>query len=126
MPDPESTLRGFIDAFSTHHEDAMRAVLAPDLTAYVTDAEGGVQPVLSRDSYVQRLLALKAPVFTVKVTQSVTTRPDQALLMVEIHAERKDRALHNFAAFLATVRDEQIAELWMVEALPAYSDQFWR
>ena len=46
--------------------------------------------------------------------------------MVEIRAERKQRSLHNFAAFLATVADDRITELWMVEALPAYSDQFWQ
>ena len=45
--------------------------------------------------------------------------------MVEIYAERKERTLHNFAAFLAVGAD-QLRELWMVEALPAYSDEFWR
>jgi hypothetical protein len=126
MPDPTVTLTGLIDAFSAHDEQAMQATLAEDLTAYVTNAGGGVDPVHGRDAYLQRLLALRAPMFTVTVTQSVTVAQDQALLMVEIRAERKQRSLHNFAAFLATIRDNQITELWMVEALPAYSDQFWQ
>jgi hypothetical protein len=28
-------------------------------------------------------------------------------------------------AFLARIRDGQIAQLWMVEAQPAHSDEFW-
>ena len=45
--------------------------------------------------------------------------------MVEIQAEREGRRLHNFAAFLADVDDGRVSRLWMVEALPAYSDEFW-
>jgi ketosteroid isomerase-like protein len=126
MPDPASVVRGLIEAFSAQREEDMRAALAEDMTAYVTNAEGGVDRVHGRDSYVRRLLALKAPVLSVTVTQSVTVSADQGLLMVEIRAERKGRSLHNFSAFLATVRDDQVSELWMVEALPAYSDEFWQ
>lgn len=32
---------------------------------------------------------------------------------------------HNHAAYLSRVQDGQVTELWMVEALPAYSDEFW-
>jgi hypothetical protein len=126
MPDPAATLRQLIEAFSAQDEGAMRSTLAENLTAYLTNADGGVDEVHGRDLYMERLLALKAPTLTVAVTQSVTVARDQALVMVEIHAERKQRTLHNFAAFLATVDSDQITELWMVEALPAYSDQFWQ
>ena len=43
----------------------------------------------------------------------------------EVKAERKGRELHNFAAFLARVPDDRITDLWMVEARPAYSAEFW-
>jgi hypothetical protein len=34
--------------------------------------------------------------------------------------------LHNHAGFLARFDDEgRVDELWMVDALPAYSDEFW-
>jgi uncharacterized protein len=33
--------------------------------------------------------------------------------------------LHNFASFLARVRDGRVTHLCMVEAHPAYSDEFW-
>jgi len=48
------------------------------------------------------------------------------MVMVEIRAERNGRSLHNFSAFLAKTHEGQISELWMVEALPAYSDAFWQ
>ncbi len=126
MADPAATLRSLIDAFSAQSEEGMRAVLTEDMTGYVTNAEGGVDRVQGRDAYLPQLVALKAPTLTIKVTQSVTVPPDQALLMVEVRAERKGRSLHNFSAFLSRVRDEQVSELWTVEALPAYSNQFWQ
>jgi ketosteroid isomerase-like protein len=126
MSGPEETVRGLIDAFSMQNEADMRSALAENMTAYVTNAEGGVDRVDGRDAYLTRLLALKAPTLNAAVAQSVTVARDQALVMVEIRAERKGRTLHNFAAFLARVSDDQIVELWMVEALPAYSDEFWR
>ncbi|HEX6311729.1 MAG TPA: nuclear transport factor 2 family protein [Acidimicrobiia bacterium] len=126
MAAPEQVMRSLIEAFSAHDELGMRTALADDLTAYVTNGRGGVDPVHGRDAYVQRLLALHAPELEIGVTQSVTVAPDQVLTMVEVRAERGGRRLHNFAAFLATIVDDQVVELWMVEALPAYSDEFWR
>lgn len=126
MPGPAETMVGLINAFSTRSETGMRAALAEDITAYVTTADGGVEQVQGRDNYLQRLLALKAPTVSATVTQSVNVAPDQAMVMVEIRAERKGRTLHNFAAFLARVQRDEIVELWMVDALPAYSDEFWR
>ena len=59
-------------------------------------------------------------VFSAAVTQVVTVAPAQVLAMVEIKAERNGRTLHNHAAFLARYdTDDRIAELWMVDALPA-------
>ena len=126
MADPASALRGLIEAFASHDEEGMRAALAEDMTAYVTNAEGGVDPVHGRETYLPRLLALKAPELSVTVTQSVTVSSDQAMVMVEIRAEREGRSLHNFSAFLGRIRADQVSELWMVEALPAYSDEFWQ
>ena len=80
MPDPASVVRGLIEAFSAQREEDMRAALAEDMTAYVTNAEGGVDRVHGRDSYVRRLLALKAPVLSVTVTQSVTVTAQAPLL----------------------------------------------
>jgi hypothetical protein len=119
-------MRQLISAFSRHDEEAMRSALAEDVIAYITNAQGGVDRVDGRQDFLRRLLVLKAPKLSVSVTQSVTVAPDQSLTMVEICAEREGRSPHNFSAFLARVRDGRVVELWMVEALPAYSAEFWR
>mgnify|MGYP003598380111 CR=1 FL=1 len=51
--------------------------------------------------------------------------PRQFVIYPIFNLERHGKDLHNFPAFLARVADRQIAELWMVEARPAYSDEFW-
>jgi hypothetical protein len=63
--------------------------------------------------------------FGVEITQSVGVRPDLAMVMVEIHAARGERTLHNHAAHLLYTREGKGSEWWMVEALPAASDAFW-
>ena len=64
--------------------------------------------------------------FRVELTQPpVEIESDKVLLMVEVHAERGGRSLHNFAGHLLRLDGEQIAEWWMVDAKPAESDQFW-
>ena len=61
---------------------------------------------------------------SIKATQIAPVSSDQ--VMVEIRANRKGRILHNFAAFLMSVSEGQITRVWMVEALPAESDAFWK
>lgn len=69
---------------------------------------------------------LPAVRFRVELTQQpVAVGADRVLAMVEVHAERGDRALHNFAAHLLRLEGERIAEWWMVDAKPAESDAFW-
>jgi hypothetical protein len=55
----------------------------------------------------------------------VTPRPDMVIAMVEVKAGRGVEQLHNHAAHCLFVRDGLVAEWWMVEALPAESDEFW-
>lgn len=127
MADP-SIVERFLAAFGTADFDAMREVLAPDLVAYVTNSTGDVDRVEGRDAYLARIEAMDLPAarFRVELTQRpVTVAPDQVLAMVEVHAERADRTLHNFAAHLLRIADDQITEWRMVEAKPAESDAFW-
>ena len=72
-----------------------------------------------------RLPDLHATGGTLTLTQVLGIDEEQALTMVEIRAEREGRALHNFAAFLTRVADGRVDRIWMVDALPAYSDEFW-
>jgi len=56
----------------------------------------------------------------------VEIEPGRVLVMVEVHAQRAGRTLHNFSGQLATVVDGKLSEIWMVDALPAESDDFWQ
>ncbi len=114
-----------IAAYVTGDRGAMAAALSDGLVAYVTNADGGVDEVRGASAYMERVPGGDAT-YSADVTQIVSVSPVQVLAMVEIRAERKGRTLHNHAGFLARFDDDgRIDELWMVDALPAYSDEFW-
>jgi ketosteroid isomerase-like protein len=120
------TFTAMIGAFGAGDIDAMRPLLARNMVGYVTNADGGADRVDGRDAYLARLPDVTGATYTTTVTQIVEVALTQVLAMVEIKAERKGRTLHNHAAFLARFDpDGQIDELWMVDALPEYSDEFW-
>jgi ketosteroid isomerase-like protein len=125
MGEATDLVRLFIAAYADDDREAARALLADDVIGYVTNAEGGVDEVRGADGYLDRLPPLDDAELRIDVTQSVTVAPGQALTMVQIAAERDGRSLRNFAAFLTRVHDGRLTEIWMVEALPAYSDEFW-
>ena len=126
MPDPCDVTRDFIMAYGTGEVAGLRQRLAEDFVGYVTNADAGVDRVDGPDAYVSRLPDLAAAGGSARVTQCVQVSTDQALTMVEIRAQRDGRDLHNFGAFLSRVdADGRICELWMVDALPSYSDEFW-
>ncbi len=122
------TIRRFLAAFSAADFDAMRELLAPELTAYVTNAEGGVDVVEGREAYLDRVEAMDLPAarFSVELTQPPVEAGDgQVLAMVAVHAERDDRTLENYAAHLLKVEGGAITEWRMADAKPAESDAFW-
>jgi hypothetical protein len=125
--DPRRLARDLIAAFSANDLAGMRARLADDLHAYITNREGGVDEVVGADGYVARVAAMDLPSadFRVDITQLVKVRPDLVMVMVEIHAARAGRTLHNHAAHLLFIEGDAVREWWMVEALPAESDEFW-
>jgi ketosteroid isomerase-like protein len=125
VSEPERVVPNLVDAYGAGDRDRMRKLLADDIVAYITNADGGVDRVDGPDAYVARAPDGANADLRVGVTQSVTVAPDQSLTMVDIQAQRQGRTLHNMAAFLARVRDDRVIELWMVDALPAYSAEFW-
>lgn len=125
MTAPSDIVRDLVEAYSAGDRERMRSLLAPDLVGYVTNAEGGVDRVDGPEAYLARLPSPPDTELSLRVTQSVDVTSEEALTMVEVRASRGDRELHNFGAFLSHVRDGQIAEIWMVDALPAYSAEFW-
>ena len=127
MADPAIVER-FLAAFGAADTAAMRALLAPDLIAWVTNAAGDMDRVEGRDGYLERIEAMDLPAarFRVELTQPpVPVGSDKILAMVEVYAERNGRTLHNFAAHLLRLSVNEIAEWWMADAKPAESDAFW-
>jgi ketosteroid isomerase-like protein len=126
--DAAEVTRRFLAAFSAADFDAMRELLAPDLDAYVTNADGSVAVVSGRDAYLDRVEAMDLPGarFSVELTQPpVEVGDGRVLAMVEVHAKRGDRTLENYAAHLLRVDRDRISEWRMVDAKPAESDAFW-
>jgi SnoaL-like domain len=117
-----------LEAFTAARTDRMRPLIADDLVAYVTNADGGMDRVDGRDAYLDRVAAmdLEAAEFSVELTQPpIAVDAEQVLLMVEIRARRGARTLHNYAAHLLRVAGGQVTEWRMVDAKPAESDAFW-
>jgi SnoaL-like domain len=125
--DAEGVASGLIGAFGENDLARMRSLLADDLRAYITNRDGGVDEAVGADQYLARIEAMDLPraQFRVEITQSVAVRPDLVMVMVEVNAARGGRTLHNHAAHLLFVVDGTVSEWWMVEALPAESDEFW-
>jgi ketosteroid isomerase-like protein len=121
-----ATVRGFVDAFGRNDLDGMRALLSDDFTGYVTTADGGTREV-DREGYVASVQGMDVPSarLSLNMPNVVEVEPGRVLVMVEVHASRHGRTLHNFSGQLATVRDGRLTELWMVDALPEESDRFW-
>ena len=64
--------------------------------------------------------------YRVTLTQRPVVVDDSSVLvMVEVRAAKSGRTLHNVAAHLLRVTNDQVTEWWMIEAKPAESDQFW-
>lgn len=118
-------LRGFLEAYGRGDLRAVREGLDDRLVAWVTTADGGADRVEGPDAYMARLPDLRAAGGALAVTQVVQIDPGQALAMVEIRAGDGADRLHNHAALLARLADGRITHLWMVEAQPAHSDEFW-
>lgn len=119
--------REMIESFSKADFQKMSSLLDNEIVAYITNAESGVDTIYGRDEYIQRVKAmdLAAATFSLEIKQMVQVSETQVLLMVEVQANKNNKSLHNFAAHLLKIKDEKITEWWMVEALPAYSEEFW-
>jgi|SoiMethySBSTD1v2_1073268.scaffolds.fasta_scaffold151376_5 ketosteroid isomerase-like protein len=122
---PESVARTLFESYAAGDMDAVRACLADDLVGWITNRDGGVDRTDGADAYLARLQDLSEAALEARITQVLGIDDERAMTMVAIRAARRGLDLHNHAAFLARVVDGRVAELWMVEAQPAYSDEFW-
>jgi ketosteroid isomerase-like protein len=125
---PVDVATNLLEAFNTGDLNRMRELLAPDMIAWVTNADGEADRVTGREDYLGRIAAMDLPgaQYRVTLTQSPAAIDDHLLLfMVEVQAERNGRRLHNFAAHVIRVDDGRVTQWRMADAKPAESDQFW-
>ena len=126
--EPAEVATRLLRAFNDGDLDRMRELMDPAMVAWVTDASGASEVVTGADAYLDRIAAMDLPAVRYRVgpTQSpVAIEEDLVLLMVEVHAERDDRRLDNFAAHVLRVADGRVTEWRMADAKPAESDRFW-
>jgi len=126
--EPADVATSLPQAFNDGDLDRMRELMDPAMVAWVTDASGEAEAVTGADAYLDRIAAMDLPAVRYRVgpTQSpVAIEDDLVLLMVEVHAERDDRRLDNFAAHVLRVADGRVTEWRMADAKPAESDRFW-
>ena len=118
----------FIKAFEKADMAQLTALMAEDAVNYVTNRKGGVDKVLGREPYLERVKAMNVATAHLRmfIPQILTIQPGKVLLMVEVKAERSPKTLHNFAAVLMEIKNGHIHQTWMVEALPEKSDDFWK
>ena len=124
--EPAEVATRLLRAFNDGDLGRMRELMDPAMVAWVTDASG--EAVTGADAYLDRIAAMDLPAVRYRVgpTQSpVAIEEDLVLLMVEVHAERDDRRLDNFAAHVLRVADGRVTEWRMADAKPAESDRFW-
>ena len=126
--EPAGVATSLLRAFNDGDLGRMRELMDPAMVAWVTDASGASEAVTGADAYLDRIAAMDLPAVRYRVgpTQSpVAIEDDLVLLMVEVHAERDDRRLDNFAAHVLRVADDRVTEWRMADAKPAESDRFW-
>jgi ketosteroid isomerase-like protein len=121
----ESLAEKLFGAYGEGDPEAMRSCLADDMVGWITNAEGGVDRTDGADAYMARLPDLSEAELQTRITQVLGIDDERVMTMIAIRASRRGKDLENYAAFLARVADGRVAELWMVEAQPAYSDRFW-
>jgi ketosteroid isomerase-like protein len=124
--DPRTVVLRFVEAFGSGDLTALGGLLAVDFVGHVTTADAGVRAV-DRDGYLASVRAMDVPSanLELEVPNIVEVGSDRVLVMVVVRAHRGGRSLHNFSGQLATVSGGKLRELWMVDALPAESDEFW-
>lgn len=123
----EKLVKTFIKSLNEVDFKQLESLMHKDIVAHVTIADGGTKKLASSKDYINALKAmrLKEVNFRLDVTQLVEIEEDKVMIMVEVQAEKPTKKLHNFAAHLLQLKNGKIIEMWMVEVLPKYSEEFW-
>lgn len=116
----------FVSAAEKGDVDAMRELMSDGFVGHVTTAEGGSRKT-DRGQYLDSITQMDvgSAGLRLTITDTVDVEPGLVMFLVEVHAERGERRLHNHSGQLARIEKGRISELWMVDALPGESDAFW-
>ena len=123
----EQTVVDLVQAFAGGDSAAVKSRLADGLVAHVTQSDGSTRQVVGSANYaaiVDTMDPLSANL-QMEIPQITTIEPGLVMAMFEVHAARYGRRLHNFSGQLFRFDGEVIDRIWMVEALPRESDEFW-
>jgi ketosteroid isomerase-like protein len=116
----------FVRAFESGDMAELGELMADAFVAHVTTSDAGVR-VVDRAGYLEsvRAMDVASANLELEIPNIVEIDAERVLAMVVVRARRGGKTLHNFSGQLVTVVDGRLTELWMVEALPAESDEFW-
>jgi ketosteroid isomerase-like protein len=89
--DLERLVGRFFGAYGEGDLETMSSLLAPDVVAYVTNAEAGVDRVEGREQFMARLPDLAGAELSTAITQLVAVDDERVLTMIEVKARRKGR-----------------------------------
>ena len=123
----EQTVVDLVQAFAGGDSAAVKSRLADGLVAHVTQSDGSTRQVVGSANYaaiVDAMDTLSANL-QMEIPQIMTIEPGLVMAMFEVHAARYGRRLHNFSGQLFRFDGDVIDRIWMVEALPRESDEFW-
>lgn len=129
MSKHEDSVRQFVDRFAAGDRDGVAALLSENLIAYITQADASVKASHGRDAYADQVTWLD-PVganLQMDIPQILTIEPGLVMAMIKIQASRFGNSINNFTGQLLRFDNEGLIDrIWMVEAEPAESDEFWK
>ena len=116
-----------MQAFAGGDSAAVKSRLADGLVAHVTQSDGSTRQVVGSANYAAIVDAMDplSANLQMEIPQITTIEPGLVMAMFEVHAARYGRRLHNFSGQLFRFDGDVIDRIWMVEALPRESDEFW-
>lgn len=124
----EKIVLNFIDAYSQQDSDKIKPFLADNIVAYIANKPGQLDKVVGQQQFIDRHQQMKTSGVKLQLTvpQIITINAGKVMVMMNVEAEREVEKMHNHAAYLLIAIDSKLSELWMVDALPQYSDHFWK
>lgn len=123
----EQLVIDLVQDFARGDSASVRGRLSDGLIAHVTEPDGSTREVVGPQAYADAVdwMDPASAGLWMDVPQITTIDGGLVLAMFEVHAARYGRTLHNFSGQLFRFDGDLVDRIWMVEALPKESDEFW-